>query len=56
MSQRIPRFDLPDLLYWEIMEAAEQNKRTLAEEIISRLLHKPDLSAKPAGEADRKIA
>ena len=45
MSQQIPRIDLPELLYWEIMQAAEENKRTLAEEIIFRLLPKPDLKA-----------
>jgi hypothetical protein len=37
MSQQLPRIDLPDLLYWEIMEAAEENQRTLAEEVIYRL-------------------
>lgn len=40
MSQQLPRIDLPDLLYWEIMQAAEEHKRTLAEEIISRLRQK----------------
>ena len=37
MSQPLPRIDLPDLLYWEIMRAAEENKRTLAEEVVQRL-------------------
>jgi hypothetical protein len=37
MSQQLPRITLPDLLYWEVMHAAEENKRTLTEEVIFRL-------------------
>lgn len=52
MSQQLPRIDLPDLLYWEIMQAAEENKRTLAEEIISRL-HQSPVSTKLPREEER---
>jgi hypothetical protein len=48
MSQQLPKIDLPDLLYWEIMEAAEENQRTLAEEVIHRLRQTQALrAAKP---------
>jgi hypothetical protein len=52
MSQQLPRIDLPDLLYWEIMQAAEENKRTLAEEVISRLRQNP-VSTKSSREEER---
>lgn len=50
MSQQLPRIDLPDLLYWEIMQAAEEHKRTLAEEVISRLREKPGSETIPRRE------
>ncbi len=53
MSEQLPRIDLPSLLYWEIMRAAEENKRTLAEEVISRLSQKPVLAAMSSQEAGK---
>ena len=53
MSQQLPRIDLPELLYWEIMQAAEENKRTLAEEVLFRLRQKHPLNtAMPAVERE----
>lgn len=55
MSQQLPRIDLPDLLFSEIMGAAEKNKRTLADEVISRLWQTPILTAalgRKEGETD----
>jgi hypothetical protein len=37
MSEHLPNIQIPNLLYWEIIQAAEENKRTLEEELISRL-------------------
>jgi len=51
MSQQLPRINLPDILYWEIMQAAEENKRTLAEEVIDRLRKQTLKTGIPAEES-----
>ena len=53
MSQQLPRIDLPDLLYWEIMQAAEENKRTLAEEVIYRLCQTQTLTGATPREEEK---
>ena len=37
MSEPLRNIQIPNLLYWEIIQAAEENKWTLEEELVSRL-------------------
>lgn len=56
MSEQLNGIDLPNLLYWEIVRAAEEKKRTVVEEVISRLWQSSILTAALPREEEIDLA